>query len=390
MMARTEMTRISRRRFVQGGAAAAAAAASGASGATPDAVPAPPRGTQAMEDALQLLAETGPEYHGGLANHGPMAAEALVTLGRFDAVVPWVTRYRKRLDAHPAGTRPIGEDWREALGVRGRVADWSAFFGREVEARPWREVVSTWAPRLAPGMIAAAFHGVIRTAHAARSLAVQETPARRRELAEGLAYWAANYHPLPEGRTGAGAGSGMASGRRPSQALAGVPAVPAADQVARGNIVDRLLPVERFAPFAAAADLADASGDASAFLSDLTETFAGVFLASVPPGSLITFVHAVTGPSAVRLLLPHLDPAARAAALRYAWQGAAALHSGFSGKAPTGREGEVPKRDDLIDRAIATGDEHAIKLTEACLREHAVNPKPVYLAAALHGMKLLG
>ena len=32
--------------------------------------------------------------------------------------------------------------------------------------------------------------------------------------------------------------------------------------------------------------------------------------------------------------------------------------------------------------ALATGDEHAIKFTEACLREHALNPKPVYLAAA--------
>ena len=38
--------------------------------------------------------------------------------------------------------------------------------------------------------------------------------------------------------------------------------------------------------------------------------------------------------------------------------------------------------EDLIDSAVATGDEHAIKFTEACLREHALNPKPVYLAAA--------
>lgn len=343
-----------------------------------------PRGSEAMEDALALLAETGPEYHGGLANHGPMAAEALVALERFDAVVPWVTRYRPRLDAHPTGSRPIREDWREALGVRGRTPDWSAFFGREVKERPWKGILAAWVPRLSPGMIAAAFHGVIRTAHAARSLAAEETPARRRELAEGLAYWAANYHPLPEARAIARAG------RRPSQALADVPGVPAADQATRGNIVDRLQPVERFAPFVSAADLVDATGDAYAFVSDLTETFAGVFLASVPPGNLIAFIHGVTGPSAVRLLLPHLDPAARAAALRYAWQGAAALYSGFSGKAPSAPHGEVPERAELIDRAIATGDEHAIKLTEACLREHAVNPKPVYLVAALHAVRLLG
>jgi len=344
------------------------------------------RGAQAMEDALALLAETGPEYHGGLANHGPMAAEALVALERFDAVVPWVTRYRPMLDAHPTGSRPIREDWREALGARGRVADWSTFFGREVEERPWCEVLATWVPRLSPGMIAAAFHGVIRTAHAARSLAAEETPSRRRELGEGLAYWAANYHTLPEARTAAH------GGRQPSAALAGVPCVPVADQVMRGNITDRLAPVERFGPFAAAADLVDPTGDAFAFISDLTETFAGVFLASVPPGSLITFIHGVTGPSAVRLLLPHLDPFTRAAALRYAWQGAAALYSGFSGEPPASAatDAEVPRGADLVDRAIATGDEHAIKLTEACLREHAVNPKPVYLRAAQHAVRLLG
>jgi hypothetical protein len=368
------MARISRR------AAGAAAAGVGA----PGAASASARGSQAMEDALALLAETGPEYHGGLANHGPMAAEALVALEQFDAVVPWVTRYRRSLDAHPSGSRPIGEDWKEALGSHGRVADWSTFFRRQVEDRPWHDVLGTWVPRLTPGIIAAAFHGAIRTAHAARSLAAAETAARRRELAEGLAYWAANYHPLPETRKGVGAG------RRPSEALDDVSRVPAADQVTQGNITDRLQPVERFAPFAAAADLVDAAGDASAFLSDLTEAFAGVFLASVPPASLITFIHGVTGPSAVRLLLPHLDPAARAAALRYAWQGAAALYAGFSGKAPGALAGEIPERAELVDRAIATGDEHAIKFTEACLREHTLNPKPVYLLAARHAVRLLG
>jgi hypothetical protein len=362
---------------MQGAAAASAGVAARGAGTVP------PRGLQAMEDALATLADTGPEYHGGLANHGPMAAEALVTLGRFDAVNSWVARYRRKLDGRPSGSHPIGEEWREALGARKRVADWSAYFRRQVDERPWRDVLAMWTPRLSPGIIAAAFHGVIRTAHAARSLAAAETPLRRHELAEGLAYWAANYHALPETR------AGTRSGRHPSQALADVPHVPADLQVLTGNIVDRLAPVERFAPFAAAADLADVTGDASTFLSDLTETFAGVFLASVPPGSLITFIHGVTGPSALRLLLPYFDPGEHGAAMRYAWQGAAALYSGFSGKAAAALSPEIPKRDDLIDRAVATADEHAIKFTEACLREHARNPKPVYLLAARHAAHLL-
>ena len=38
----------------------------------------------------------------------------------------------------------------------------------------------------------------------------------------------------------------------------------------------------------------------------------------------------------------------------------------------------------MIQSAIENGDEHAIKFTEACLREQAINPRPSYLAAARH------
>ncbi len=51
--------------------------------------------------------------------------------------------------------------------------------------------------------------------------------------------------------------------------------------------------------------------------------------------------------------------------------------------------GEPPQPDALIDRAVATGDEHAIKLTEACLRLHAESPDPLMLHAAARGCELL-
>ena len=39
--------------------------------------------------------------------------------------------------------------------------------------------------------------------------------------------------------------------------------------------------------------------------------------------------------------------------------------------------------------AIASRDEHAIKLAEACLREHALRPFPGYLAAARQALDFL-
>jgi hypothetical protein len=126
----------------------------------------------------------------------------------------------------------------------------------------------------------------------------------------------------------------------------------------------------------------DSSGDAARFVSELTEAFAAVFLANTQRG-VIAFVHSVTGPSAIRLLLPHLPPEARHSMLVYGWQAVAGIYTGFAA-APAAPvpDAVLVARDELIDRAIATRDEHAIKFTEACLREHALNPKPVYLLAA--------
>ena len=44
---------------------------------------------------------------------------------------------------------------------------------------------------------------------------------------------------------------------------------------------------------------------------------------------------------------------------------------------------ESPAREDLIDRAVFSGDEHAIKFTEACLREYDLRPDPAFLAGPL-------
>ena len=334
-----------------------------------------------IDDALELLAESGPEFAYGamrLSNHGPMAAEALIALGREGAVVPWVERYKRRLEDRPEARHPIAPDeWRGALGDIARAGDWTVFFQRELAGAPWRDALDLWARRLAPGLIASATHGVIRTAHAARSLGAGETPLRLRELAEGLAYWAATYMLLP------GAPSAASRGLRPAQALRAVETLPADQQRSFGTITSHLRALDTLPSFAGAIDLVNVGADPSLFLSDLTETFAEVYLANAPNGNVIGLIHAVTGPSAVRLLAPHVSADTTALALRYAWQAAAALYATMA-QQPAPASIEVPGEDDqgLIDRAVSTHDEHAIKFTEACLREHALRPQPAYLAAA--------
>lgn len=341
--------------------------------------------TATIDEALEILEHTGPEFGGGLSNHGPMAAEALLVLGRGEAVVPWVERYRHRLQERPEARNPIDRSrWRQALGQMGRVGDWVAFFERELSEAPWREVAARWLPALAPGLAAAATHGIIRTAHAVRSLESGETPLRRRELAQGLAYWAARYQRLP------GTPSSAEGGLAPSRAIGRVAPLPPPEEGRFQLISEWLRHLDSHPAFAKAIDLVDPSGDPSRFLSDLTETFARVYLANAHTGHVIAFIHAVTGPSAARLLLPHLAPEAAPAVLSYAWQAAAGIYAAMGKQAEAGPiAAPEESANELIDRAVATGDEHAIKFAEACLREHALNPQPVYLAAAKHAGEAL-
>ena len=154
--------------------------------------------TGTLDEAYQRLHVTGPEFDGWLSNHGPMAAEAMVRHGHAGTVHRWLDGYMRRLEEFPRGSGPIGSDWPEALGDPRRIADWTAYFGREVSEQPWRQALETWWPRLLPGVAAAATHGVIRVGHAVRALAEDgEDADHLAELAHGLAYWAARWQPVP-------------------------------------------------------------------------------------------------------------------------------------------------------------------------------------------------
>ena len=377
--AQAETFKLPRRRFMRAAAAGATAALLPPSllagcRATNGSAASNSNALDVMDEALDMMSKLAP-----LTNHGPMAAEALVALGRADKVIPWVEGYKKRFAfGYPEARRPLTrENWREALGDGDRVTDWTNFFGRELEEAAWPQVLERWSAELAPGLAAAAAHGLIRTGHAVRSLSGRETDLRRRELAAGLGYWAAYYQPLPEAQ------NAKAERLTPAQAVERVPLLPTEKRSGAGSIMVGLQRLKDFPPFSGAADLVETTDDASRFLSELTETFATVYLKNVNRGNVITLVHTITGATAIRSLLPFLSPPTTRRALRYGWQVAAALYS-ISGSASPNRlpEAEEIKPDDLTERAAASQDEHAIKFTEACLREYKLNPKPVYLQAA--------
>jgi hypothetical protein len=337
------------------------------------------RDDQTFDAALEQLAPYGPDLANGMTSHAPMVMDALAELGRADALLPWIEKNRSELLPRPARVAPIARDaWRATLGRAERFADWSDFFAREIEESSWRDVVARWTERLSPGFCAAATHGVLRVGHAVRALEHVETPLRVRELADAFASWAYAYQVLPTGSLVPGALDARA-------AIAALPVVPVAERRFAGTIVSALEGLDAFPPFLSAIHLLDVRPPPERVLSDLTAGFARVLAANAHDWlGAIVFVHGVTSVAALRTLLPYLAPDAARTATQYAWQSSAGLYAAFA-TAPA-RAGEIEPPAESVEsltlRAVASGDDHAIKLVEACLREHAIAPSNAYLAAA--------
>ncbi len=334
--------------------------------------------TITIDEMLDLLSFAGTERANGNANHGPMAAEALFAMDRSESVLPWVEKYKSGLIDAPVADNPISHsDWRTSLGDRSRLGDWIAFFDRELAENPWQDTLREWVPPLAPAVMAAATHGLLRTSHAVRSLSALETPQRLHECAQGLGYWAARYQVLP------GSPSSNNAGHSPRSAVEHVDRLHGPDADLSGGIYQQVMGLKEYPEFIGAIDLVDTGGGLSEFISDLTETFAGVYLANQK--NLIAFVHTVTAPSSLRNIAPYLSGESARLAARYAWQACAGIYSWYSVAPPldtAGLEAPSEDHDDLIDRAVSAGGAHSIKFTEACLREYDINPNPVYLVAA--------
>jgi hypothetical protein len=328
-----------------------------------------------LDDALDAISHSSPNLDNGNTNHAPMVAETLVAIGREDAVQGWVEAYRRDAGTQDRPSeRPPLTDWRESLGNPRLWPEWVGLFQAELAEEGWQEVLDAWAARLAPGLSGAATHGLIRTAHAARALSEAETRPRLNELADGLAYWAATYHDF-------GSVPGTLIHYPLDEALDHVPDL---NPPLGGNIDQALVALDGSDEFVPVINLLRTGKDPLADLSALTERFAGVYLSNAhDPARVFAVVHAVTGPSALRLLAPHVTKSTQSLLLLYAWQTAAAIY-GVWGKDhdPPDVPASPPDSRSLTEASVANGAAHAIKFVEACLREYEVNPSPVYLAAA--------
>ena len=315
-----------------------------------------------MSVLAKLLTETeayDPEYGGGLCNHLPMALTALdqmgATPGQLDAYrrthVSWLERLPER-EAAPAGAWPFRK------ADHAGFLDLQADFRKRIASEGWEPVLRATLPELAPGLSAAAFHGLIRTA-------MGVTSRYDGEIAAGLAYWAAHWQRL-----------GVALGA-PAQSA------PSADPLL---LLERLRTDERFAfdPKSAPGLIDDALlavGALSGFgeVIDWLDPVAGKVGDIARAGAALygatgdfTALHTVTATQAVSVLLPYVrEPKAL---LPWLWQGVAAAYIAIGRPAIPGadtivawRATETPAWPELLPSALAQDDEHAVKLCYSAL-----------------------
>jgi len=328
------------------------------------------------DDVLDQLHTTAPEFSIGLSNHGPMVMETLVALGREDRVAAWARRYVHELEPMTPGAAIVSSDRPGAIGDHARYADWIATYSEDATRLAPRELLAREWPVLCPAW--ASTHGLLRVAHAMRALDRSDTPSRRRELAQGLGYWAGRYDRLP-GEPGARA----VADNDVVSALAAVPLVPTARRSDARLIVDRLSPLANEPAFIDAIEAVDLDAvPIEQAVHDLVAAAARLYVAD--GRNEISLLHAVTGTAALSLLLPYLDPPAQRLGLGYAFQTVAGIHATHSAR--TGVPTTVPapgiRASALADRARECTDEHQLKLGEACMREYAIEPREELLAAA--------
>jgi hypothetical protein len=367
--------------------------------------------TETLDEAYERLHATGPEFDGWLANHGPMVAEAIVRHGHGDQVDAWLDGYMTRLEEFPRGLGPIGTDWQGALGDPRRVADWTAFFRAQLSEQPWRQVLGTWWPRLLPGVVAAATHGVIRVGHAVRALLADgDDAAGVTELAHGLAYWAARWQTVPAGHSGAlaAAAAGRKQAARQTQALAGNPARTPLESLAAvpriadqsGGIRDRLARLGDLPawPPPVLGGGPETPEQVRTLLTGLVDAATLRYL-SYGHGNGVMLVHSATAPNAVLRALPALDTSLWAPSLTAAWAAASALTSVYAppelaaGRPVRGTLAGGQSRQDVISdtfaRALEHGDAHVIKFADTAVEVYARTGNPDAIAAARLAAELI-
>lgn len=316
-----------------------------------------------LRQLLDRGAQYDAEYSRNLSSHLPMALVALARLGADEAgLSAFAERYATRLRPAPAAEPwPAGDAWAGRLGDPRAWPAYRSLFNDWLDHEGAPAMLPQVLPVLFRGVGAAAFHGLIRTAYAVSA-------GHSHELADALAYWACRWFALGEAPLAGTEGD-------PANVLARLDIA----KPKRPLIAERMALVAEQPGFARVA--ATLRIDPESTLAQLATLAARLYAAS----DNFTVLHLVTSAHAMRELLPWIEPEEVPEALGHYWLAYAAGHAA-SGLSDTDRS-SLPRAaikpwPALVARALASDDDHLIKLVHSCREQERVYAGPVWREAA--------
>jgi hypothetical protein len=309
------------------------------------------------------------EYQAQLTSHLPMALHSLHRLGaspermrEFFAV--YARRFGRRTQETVAqkSLLPVA-DWLRLRGQKDAFPSLLAYFNQIVASHGMEVALQIALPDLMPGVAAAAFHGVIRTAHAVQA-------AHAGELAAALAYWAWRWQPL----TAPPVTNPMIGFDHWAKLLI----AQAPGWHSDGQLISiRMNEATQSNAYLALAGALMPAATIKARIADLAQLAVDRYVAR--PN--FTVLHMITGLRALRTLLPWMQDSENLQATVVHCFVAAYLAARVTNLKPV----IVPQAkswSDVIKVARASDDEHLVKLVHACRDEAAKYGEGQYLIAA--------
>ena len=304
-----------------------------------------------------LLARNRDRYTGAArgANHTSMALLALASLGASPAQVTdfgeLLLRKNKKPFPERGGSLTPGT-WEGALGDMDAMPAFRRFFAGEVGDKGMAATLRSYLPRLVPGLAAAEFHCMIRTAYGVRF-------GDPDEVVLGLAYWSAACMPL-------GDLEGTGTNANPIDQLRNVRARYESATVANtdGGMAGAIRAASRLHGFQKVSSGLSVDDNSLARIAA-----AMVELLAAPRSQLL---HAVTGTHAYRTLEPFLSD--KRGARRYLWQALVAYYIavGLPDLSTPKPIVQLPPWSHIMAAAKSSSDDHGVKITHTAMEEDRV------------------
>ncbi len=138
-------------------------------------------------------------------------------------------------------------------------------------------------------------------------------------------------------------------------------------------------------------DLFDTDSDPPGAADAIARAMAQVFLREVrDPLTAIVFTHGITSLGAVVILARHVSPETFRLQVAFGWQTACGLVAAYAEDRGTPAPPAEPESaEEMITAALVHGDDHVIKVTEACLAHTARTGDPAFMFLPARARALL-